>query len=133
MQYNKTEASTKLGFVAEVKFPVNSGEIYSDGFKLDNYLFLGGQITHKLGSSDVVGQLFMRGMWRKAFGVKWLAIGNINLGYVISTPIFKMCYYCVITVEVYDYRLSGRMRPISSYFGIQKINKEINRYGSKTM
>ena len=68
--------------MAEVKFPVKSGEIYSDGFKLDNYLFLGGQITHKIGSTDVQGILYMRGMWRKAFGVKWLAIGNIILGYV---------------------------------------------------
>ena len=43
-------------------------------------LRLGGQIKHKLGSKDIEGQLFMRGMWRNAFGSDWFAIGNINIG-----------------------------------------------------
>ena len=99
--------------MAEVKFPVNSGEIYSDGFKLDNYLFLGGQITHKLGSSDVEGTLYMRGMWRKAFGVKWLAIGNIILGCVTfmershqitrcSRSFVSEKYFFVIVVHIWS-------------------------------
>ena len=70
----------EFGFVAEVKFPVKSGDVYADGFKVENFLHVGGMITHELGTSDVVGKLYMKGVWRKAFGVKWLAFGNIHLG-----------------------------------------------------
>ena len=77
-----TKKETKLGFAFEIKIPVNEGEIIVDGLKVKNELRLGGQAKHTIGKSDIEGQLFMRGMWRKAFGVSWLAIGNINIGYV---------------------------------------------------
>ena len=63
-----------------MKFPVKSGAVYADGFKLDNHLHLGGEMTHKLGTADIVGALYMRGLWRNAFGSDWFAIGDIFLG-----------------------------------------------------
>ena len=71
-----------LGFAFEIKIPINEGEIIVDGLVVKNELRLGGQLKHKIGKVNIEGQLFMRGMWRKAFGVSWLAIGNINIGYV---------------------------------------------------
>ena len=74
---------SKIGFAFEIKIPVNGGEIIVDGMKVKNELRLGGQLKHQLGKNEIEGQLFMRGMWRKAFGVSWLAIGNINIAYVL--------------------------------------------------
>eukprot|EP00794_Sanderia_malayensis_P009954 gene9954-10974_t len=129
--YNRTEKSTQLGFRAEVKFPVNSGEIYADGFKLDNYLAVGGDIVHKLGTVDTTARLYMRGMWRNAFGADWFAIGDINLALTISldSPIGlsgvelggrlefgKNCLYSA------DFDLDGHCIKVRVYFGIGKPN-----------
>ena len=77
-----TKKETKVGFAFEIKIPINGGEIIVDGLVVKNELRLGGQLKHTIGKTDIDGQLFMRGMWRKAFGVSWLAIGNINIAYV---------------------------------------------------
>ena len=53
-----------------------------DGLVVKAELRLGGQFKHKLGSKGIDIQLFMRGMWRNAFGSDWFAIGNINVGLV---------------------------------------------------
>ena len=63
-----------------MKIPVNSGEIKVDGIPFENTLKLGGKIKHKIGSTSVSGNLYMKGMWYKAFGLSWLNFGNINLG-----------------------------------------------------
>ena len=43
-------------------------------------IHVGGKIEYDTLKVTIGGALYMRGMWRKAFGVKWLAIGNIVLG-----------------------------------------------------
>jgi len=80
LQVNKTSKQKTLGFTVEMKIPVNSGEIRVDGIPFTNELKLGGKIKHKIGSTAVTGTLYMKGMWYKAFGLRWLSFGNINLG-----------------------------------------------------
>lgn len=84
-QKNTTKKETKIGFAFEIKIPINSGEIIVDGLAVKAELRLGGQVKHTLGKNDIEGQLFMRGMWRNAFGSNWFAIGNINIGLVCHT------------------------------------------------
>ena len=77
---NDGKGQAQVGLTAEVKIPVKGGDIIVDGMRVKSSLILGGKIEHKLGTNDVEGTLYMRGMWRKAFGVEWLALGNIMLG-----------------------------------------------------
>ena len=80
-QWNSSETSQiTLGFLLEFAIPVNSGQVVVDGVTTKKELFLGGKISHEIGTSKVTGSLYMRGLWRQAFGVKWLAFGNIHLG-----------------------------------------------------
>ncbi|MCP4298539.1 MAG: hypothetical protein GY786_23375 [Proteobacteria bacterium] len=72
--------TSKIGFAFEIKIPVTGGEIIVDGMPVESELRLGGKIDHQLGTLDIGGQLFMRGMWRNAFGSDWFSIGNINIG-----------------------------------------------------
>ena len=75
------KTSIKLGFLAEIKISVN-GEIERDGIKApSNDLHVFGNLEYEFLKQEINGKLGMRGMWRKAFGVKWLAIGNIFFGY----------------------------------------------------
>ena len=64
----------------ELKIPVSGGDVIVDGIKTKSELFLGGRIEYSVGSSALTGSLYMNGLWRKAFGVSWLAFGNIQLG-----------------------------------------------------
>ena len=69
-----------MGFRVDVKIPVN-GEIYRDGIKApNNELFLFGVLEYDFTEQIVTGKLGMRGMWRKAFTIEWLSLGNIFLG-----------------------------------------------------
>jgi len=78
--WNSTAKTIKLGFVAEVKIPVN-GQIYRDGIVApSNDLILGGGLEYNFMAQEVTGKLYFRGMWRKAFFIKWLSLGNIYLG-----------------------------------------------------
>ncbi|XP_065060118.1 uncharacterized protein LOC135687479 [Rhopilema esculentum] len=129
LKFNKSLA--EFGFVAEVKFPVKSGDVYADGFKVENFLHVGGMITHELGTSDVVGKLYMKGVWRKAFGVKWLAFGNIHLGLTISaeSPILLSGAQFGALLEfgencIYedDFNNDGHCIRMQVYFGVGKPN-----------
>ena len=53
-----------------------------DGVKVPGSLSFGGSVSYKIGTTKVTGSLYMKGLWRKAFGLKFLNLGNINLGYV---------------------------------------------------
>ena len=53
-----------------------------DGIPFENSLKLGGKLKYKIGGTSVTGLLYMKGMWYKAFGLRWLNFGNINLGSV---------------------------------------------------
>eukprot|EP00795_Rhopilema_esculentum_P012584 gene12584-3284_t len=150
---NMTKKETKLGFAFEIKIPINQGEIIVDGIAVENELRLGGQVKHTLGKSDIEGQLFMRGMWRNAFGSDWFAIGNINIGLTITVgsptgitgfqfggqlEFGKNCLYDA------DFENDGHCLMIRIYFGWGKpsyffgeisaltIGKLIRMFGGKT-
>ena len=78
--WNSTAKHIKLGFRADIKIPVN-GDIYRDGIKAPNSeLFLFGVLEYDFQQQQVAGKLGMRGIWRKAFFIPFLGIGNIFLG-----------------------------------------------------
>ncbi len=79
---NGSERYFKLGFKVEVKIPVNKGIIVDrDGIKTPApAIHVGGLIEYEIQKQVIGGALYMSGMWRQAFGVKWLAIGEIVLG-----------------------------------------------------
>ena len=75
-----TRKRVKLGFRAEIKVPVN-GEIERDGIIVpSNELWLVGALEYDFTKKQVSGKLVMRGMWRKAFTIPWLSLGNIFVG-----------------------------------------------------
>lgn len=71
----------KLGLAFVILIPINSGKIIVDGLVVKSELRLGGVFQHKIGTklTSIDVKLFMRGMWRNAFGSNWFAIGNIYL------------------------------------------------------
>ena len=70
----------KLGFRADIKVPVN-GEIERDGIIApSNELWLFGVLEYDFTEQKVGGKLGMRGMWRKAYTIPWLSLGNIFVG-----------------------------------------------------
>ena len=78
--WNSTAKHIKLGFRADIKIPVN-GDIYRDGIRAPNSeLFLFGVLEYDFQQQIVSGKLGMRGIWRKAFFIPFLGIGNIFLG-----------------------------------------------------
>ena len=69
-----------MGFRADIKVQVN-GEIYRDGIRAPNSeLFLFGVLEYDFSEQQVAGKLGMREIWRKAFFIPFLGIGNIYLG-----------------------------------------------------
>jgi len=70
----------KIGFGIEFTIPVSSGSVMRDGVQTKAVLNLGGLVEHKIGTTKMTGAIYMRGIWQRAFGVKWLSFGNIHLG-----------------------------------------------------
>ena len=72
----------KLGFQVEVKIAVNKGIVVDrDGIKSPApAIHVGGIIEWEITKNIIGGALYMSGLWRQAFGIKWLAIGEIVLG-----------------------------------------------------
>ena len=69
-----------MGFHAEIEVPVN-GEIERDGIKAPgNELFLFGVLEYDFLEQEVSGKLGMRVMWRKAYWIDWLSMGDIFVG-----------------------------------------------------
>ena len=71
-----------LGFQVEVKIPVNKGIVVDrDGIKSPaQAIKVGGIIKYAFKDNTISGTLYMSGLWRQAFGLEWLAIGDILLG-----------------------------------------------------
>ena len=68
-----------LGFVVEVDVPVK-GEVDDKGEDVPSTsLKLGGKLF-VTGGAEIGTTLYMNGMWRKAFGLTYLNIGNIQIG-----------------------------------------------------
>ena len=70
-----------MGFRAEIKIPIK-GEIVRDGIKAPegNELYLFGVLEYDFLEQQASGKLGMRGIWRKAFWIPWLSMGNIFAG-----------------------------------------------------
>ena len=82
VQADATEGATKilLGFRVDILVPVD-GEIEVDGvMSSSSDLYLFGQLEYDFTEQKVAGELGMRGTWRKAFSIEWLALGNIFVG-----------------------------------------------------
>ena len=78
--WNDTNTHIKLGYRADIKVPVN-GDIYRDGIRAPNSeLFLFGVLEYDFTEQEVAGKLGMRGIWRRAYFIPFLGIGNIFLG-----------------------------------------------------
>ena len=78
--WNDSANHIKIGFRADIKVPVN-GDIYRDGIRAPNSeLFLFGVLEYDFQEQVVGGKLGMRGIWRRAFFIPFLGIGNIFLG-----------------------------------------------------
>ncbi|KAL9979348.1 hypothetical protein ACROYT_G016999 [Oculina patagonica] len=87
--WNATATHIKIGFRADIKVPVN-GEIERDGIIApSNELWLFGVLEYDFTQQVVAGKLGMRGMWRKAYFIPWLSLGNIFVGmtYKVGAPI----------------------------------------------
>ena len=82
MKTNKSVKSVTLGFHVEVKIPVNKGIVVNpDGIEYPaQAIKVGGIIQYAIKDNTISGTLYMAGLWRQAFGLKWLAIGDILLG-----------------------------------------------------
>ena len=76
-----------FGFELQVSIPVG-GEVEVDGVaQPKSQLILGGKLELTLDAvkqATIGCELSMTGMWRKAFGIGFLAIGNIKVRYVIE-------------------------------------------------
>ncbi|XP_020601762.1 uncharacterized protein LOC110040832 [Orbicella faveolata] len=125
--WNATHTHTKLGFRADIKVPVN-GEIERDGIIAPNSeLWLFGVLEYDFTEQKVSGKLGMRGMWRKAYTIPWLALGNIFVGmtYKVGAPIpitgvqfgmrVEFGYDCLIPA---DFNNDGHCFGGSGYVGV---------------
>jgi len=120
---------TELGFRAEVQIPINVGQIIVDGIEAKRYLVLGGAISHKIGTPDTTGVLYMRGRWYQAFGLKWLNLANIRLSvtFTVGSPIptafsfgatLDFGFNCLYDA---DFGLDGHCLRVAIYFGVGKL------------
>ncbi|KAL9979352.1 hypothetical protein ACROYT_G017003 [Oculina patagonica] len=127
--WNATTKHIKMGFRADIKVPVN-GEIYRDGIRAPgSELFLFGVLEYDFLEQQVAGKLGMRGIWRKAYFIPFLGIGNIYLGltYKVGAPIpitgvqfgmrVEFGYDCLIPA---DFNNDGHCFGGSGYFGVGK-------------
>jgi len=68
-----------VGFAVELDVPVK-GEVDDKEEELPGTsLQLGGKLF-VTGAAEIGTTLYMNGMWRKAFGLSFLGIGNIQIG-----------------------------------------------------
>ena len=77
MEFGK---SPNLGFAVDLNVPISSGEIEEgDKVKKDSALVLGGKMVFT-GLAEIGTTLKMTGKWRKAFGIPFLTVANLELG-----------------------------------------------------
>ncbi|CAB3978528.1 sushi, von Willebrand factor type A, EGF and pentraxin domain-containing 1-like [Paramuricea clavata] len=118
----------KLGFQVEVKIAVNKGIVVDrDGIKSPApAIHVGGIIEWEITKNTIGGALYMSGLWRQAFGIKWLAIGEIVLGikWVIGAPYPTGGYFggkVQLGVDCWtaaDFSNDGHCFYAQAYFGI---------------
>lgn len=70
----------KFGFAVDLSVPIGKGEIEENNqVKKDSALILGGKMVFT-GLAEIGTTLKMTGKWRKAFGISFLTIANIQVG-----------------------------------------------------
>lgn len=68
-----------MGFAVELDVPVE-GEVSDKEEEMPSTsLQLGGKLF-VTGAAEIGTTLYMNGMWKKAFGLNFLSIGNIQIG-----------------------------------------------------
>lgn len=68
-----------MGFAVELDVPVE-GEVRDKEEEMPSTsLQLGGKLF-VTGAAEIGTTLYMNGMWKKAFGLSFLSIGNIQIG-----------------------------------------------------
>ena len=68
-----------MGFAVELDVPVE-GEVSDKEKEMPSTsLQLGGKLF-VTGAAEIGTTLYMNGMWKKAFGLSFLSIGNIQIG-----------------------------------------------------
>ncbi|XP_074608868.1 uncharacterized protein LOC141863292 [Acropora palmata] len=83
VKYGKASVLPSLGFTIELDVPVK-GEVDDKGEKLPgSSLQLGGTLS-VTAAAEIGTTLYMKGMWRKAFGLSFLSIGNIEIGFTVT-------------------------------------------------
>ena len=79
VKYGSASAVPNLGFAVELDVPVQ-GEVNEKEEEVPSTsLQLGGKLF-VTGGAEIGTTLYMNGMWKKAFGLKYLSIGNVQIG-----------------------------------------------------
>ena len=79
VKYGSASAVPNLGFAVELDVPVK-GEVNEEEEEVPSTsLQLGGKLF-VTGGAEIGTTLYMNGMWQKAIGLKYLSIGNIQIG-----------------------------------------------------
>ena len=68
-----------LGFAVELDVPVK-GEVNDEQEEVPGSSLQFGGKLFVTGGAEIGATLYMNGMWRKAFGLKYLSIGNLQIG-----------------------------------------------------
>ena len=86
MEFGK---APNMGFAVELSVPITKGEIEANNQKQEgNALILGGKLMFT-GLAEIGTTLKMTGKWRRAFGVSFLTIADIEVGYVSKYAMFQ--------------------------------------------
>ena len=79
VKYGSAAPVPNVGFAVELDVPVK-GEVEDKKEEAPSMsLQLGGKLF-VTGGAEIGTTLYMNGMWKKAFGLKYLSIGNIQIG-----------------------------------------------------
>ncbi|CAH3136107.1 unnamed protein product [Pocillopora meandrina] len=83
VKFGTAPVAPKVGFAVELDVPVE-GEVSDKEEEMPSTsLQLGGKLF-VTGAAEIGTTLYMNGMWKKAFGLSFLSIGNIQIGLTIS-------------------------------------------------
>ncbi|XP_022801157.1 uncharacterized protein LOC111338874 [Stylophora pistillata] len=82
-KFGTASVAPNVGFAVELDVPVK-GEVNDKGEEMPSTsLQLGGKLF-VTGAAEIGTTLYMNGMWRKAFGLSFLSIGNLQIGFTVT-------------------------------------------------
>lgn len=79
MKHGGVSVVPNVGFAVELDVPVKGEVDDKDEEVPGKSLQLGGKLF-VTGAAEIGTTLYMKGMWKKAFGLTYLSIGNIQIG-----------------------------------------------------